>query len=461
MRKEGLLHANPRRLWIALVPVLALCAGGAVAHEAFAVPAFPFVIGCIALAFLEGVLVARSLPSQIALETRALQVEAVCNLIKKAGASLELQEVLDSITSLTVKASGVRGCSIKLLDAGGRQMSVRSIAGLQRRVADLSAEAAESIANRSLMDGRPVLVEGAAQDDFPELDGETESLICVPLRHEARVIGALCVYGKKGTKLSPEMLSFLSRLGDLAVLSIQNAEVYEALKRVNEAKGWFLRKAAHELASPLSVIQSVAQNLLAGYLGDLDASQRASIERIRVRAAGLSDVVADLLALARGKAGKPAEGAAAVDLAAAVREIAEFYQPSAALRGVSLVTEASAAACPVALSAEAARSVLANLVSNAIKYSPTGSAVSVRLEASDSAADLSVSDQGIGIPEAEKERLFSEFFRASNARSFTEEGTGLGLAIVKSVVDAAGGSLAVQSVEGKGTTVTVRLPRAR
>ena len=75
--------------------------------------------------------------------------------------------------------------------------------------------------------------------------------------------------------------------------------------------------------------------------------------------------------------------------------------------------------------------------------------------------ELSVRDQGIGIPAAERERLFSEFFRASNARSFTESGTGLGLAIVKSVIESAAGSLEVDSVEGQGTTVRVHLPRAQ
>jgi len=79
----------------------------------------------------------------------------------------------------------------------------------------------------------------------------------------------------------------------------------------------------------------------------------------------------------------------------------------------------------------------------------------------DTGVVLSVADKGIGIPEPEKARLFSEFFRASNARSFTDSGTGLGLAIVKSIVDSAGGALDVESVEGEGTTIHVQLPRAR
>ena len=82
------------------------------------------------------------------------------------------------------------------------------------------------------------------------------------------------------------------------------------------------------------------------------------------------------------------------------------------------------------------------------------------LAAGAAGVELSVSDHGIGIPASEKERLFSEFFRASNARLFTESGTGLGLAIVKSIVEGAGGTLAVDSAEGEGTTVRVSLPRA-
>ncbi|MGA2764841.1 MAG: GAF domain-containing sensor histidine kinase [Spirochaetia bacterium] len=462
MKEEAPLAARRRRLWIALLPVSAACtvAAAAAALGAPGVPLVPVTLAAVILAFVTGAIASRDLPRQRALETRAMQVEAVCDLIRKAGASLDLQEVLDSITRLTVQTAGVRGCSIKLLDSSRGRMSVRSIAGLHRQVAELSAEAAESIATRSLLDGRPVLVEGAAQSDFPELDGESESLICVPLRHDARVVGALCVYGEKGTRLSPEMLTFLSRLGDLAVLSIQNAAVYETLKKVDEAKSWFLRKAAHELASPLSVIQSVAQNFLAGYMGELDASQLASLERIRARAAGLSEIVADLLALARGKARTPGAAKEKADLAGSLRETLEFFRPAADQKGIGLDAGLSPECIEVPLSSEEVHSVLTNLLSNAIKYSPAGRKVRVSLAAGPAGVELSVSDHGIGIPASERERLFSEFFRASNARSFTESGTGLGLAIVKSIVEGAGGTLAVDSAEGEGTTVRVSLPRA-
>ena len=102
---------------------------------------------------------------------------------------------------------------------------------------------------------------------------------------------------------------------------------------------------------------------------------------------------------------------------------------------------------------------MSNLISNAIKYSPTGSCVEVSLKTTHTSIMFTVKDSGIGIPAGERNGLFREFFGASNARSATETGTGLGLAIVKSVADALGGSIDLESEEGRGTSVSVTLGR--
>jgi signal transduction histidine kinase len=461
-----LLRAHPARLWIALLPPLAGCLAVAAASAlgALHLPALPFAIAAFFLSFALGVLVSRALPGRRRVETSARQLQAVSTVIGKAGGTLELQQVLDAITLSTVEVTGVRGCSIKLLDPNGRTMSVRSLAGLERTQSELPAETAEDIATRSLMHGQPVLVDGAQRRDFPELDDATESLICVPLRGEGRVIGALCVYGEKGKRLSPDMLSFLSRLGDLAVLSIANASVYQSLKNLDEARSWFLRRAAHELVSPLSVIQSISQNLLQGYLGDMSDRQKEEIERMRARAAGLSEVVGDLLALARSRAQASSSAgesqAGIVDLCAALSETVAFFQAGARERGVPLSIGAPCTPCPVRGSMEGVKSIVSNLVSNAIKYSPPGRSVSILLERTAAGTVLSVVDHGIGIPSDERDRLCSEFFRASNARAFTESGTGLGMAVVASEVKAMGGTLDIRSAEGEGTTVKVLLPAA-
>jgi signal transduction histidine kinase len=474
VKVQSAVLANPKRSWILFLPLPAGCLGLA-CLAAFLRPQSPVLTAGLAvaaacLAVVEGLLVAGSLPRKRALETRALQLQAVYDVIGKAGGSLELREVLDAITRHTVEVTGVRGCSIKLLDPGTGRMSVRSLAGLRREVPGLAASAAESIYEKSLRDGEPVLVEGALASDFPELDGESESLICVPLRDEGRVVGALCVYGEKGRPLSPEMLSFLSRLGDLAVLFIENASVYEGLKRVDEAKSWFLRKAAHELASPLASIQSITHTFLEGYLGEVPVRQREMVERIRFRAESLSQIVADLLVLARSRAhgaGQAEEGTS--DMCDVLQETVTFFQTAAREKDVSLEVDglpgSAAAGTPSACLVAAPRadllSVVTNLVSNAVKYSKPGGRVTVSLARAGPQVSLAVKDQGIGIPASEKERLFSEFFRASNARVFAAAGTGLGLSIVKSIVDRLGGTIDVRSEEGAGTTVRVALEGKR
>jgi two-component system phosphate regulon sensor histidine kinase PhoR len=102
--------------------------------------------------------------------------------------------------------------------------------------------------------------------------------------------------------------------------------------------------------------------------------------------------------------------------------------------------------------------VLANLVSNAVKYSPEGSRAAVRVTALDQAVQLEVADTGIGIPPEDLEHIFDEFFRASNAVSGQEEGTGLGLSIVKQIVDSHGGQIRATSQVGQGTTFILVLP---
>ncbi len=484
MKRESAFFARPRRVWILFLPLpvgfLAVACVAAFLHPPQPVTSCAAAAIAAGLFFVEGLIAAGESRARRGLEIRARQMEAVSAVIGAAGRTLDLREVLDAITRLTVEVTGVRGCSIKLLDGGTGRMSVRSLAGLRRDPAGLAASAAESIYERSLRDGKPVLVDGALASDFPELDEEAESLICVPLRGEQRVVGALCIYGEKGRPLSGEMLSFLSRLGDLAVLFIENAAVYEGLKRVDEAKSWFLRKAAHELSSPLAAIRSMTDTLLLGYAGEVPPRQLEAIQRISVRAGVLSEIVADLLVLARARADAGRQEAESCDLCDVLCETVQLYQAQAREKNVTVAAEGLPRACAESAAGGAAadagsvrppalpectvllpradlRSVVTNLVSNAVKYSRPGGRVTVRLARPDGGVELAVSDEGIGIPSAEKERLFSEFFRASNARAFSDAGTGLGLAIVKSIVDRLGGTIAVETEEGRGTTVRVRL----
>jgi signal transduction histidine kinase len=113
---------------------------------------------------------------------------------------------------------------------------------------------------------------------------------------------------------------------------------------------------------------------------------------------------------------------------------------------------------PVRLAADQAKRVWSNLISNAIKYTPEGGEVQISLVEADGLLHGCVADNGIGIPEAALERLFTEFYRASNARELNIPGSGLGLAIVRQIISNAGGDVGVESQEGKGARFEFTLP---
>jgi signal transduction histidine kinase len=452
---------QPLRLWPLLMLPLWAAGLAAVVLAAFlrAPPALTAAVGLLAAgaSLVEGLLLAQELGPVRRSRERAERLEAVFAVIRKAGSSLELQEVLEAITRLTVEVTGVRGCSIKLWDTDSGRMRVRAMAGISRPAADLSIDVAENLHHRSLMEGKPVLVEEALERDFPEVDDQTESLICVPLRQERKVLGALCVYGERRRPLGPEMISFFSILGDLVTLSIANAAVYENLRRLDEAKTWFLLKASHELRAPLGTIQSMARTVSQGLLGPLSEEQRQMIDRIERRAGALAGSVGDLLQLAQGKAELSTSELERVDFCALLAENIAYFQPQADEKGLQLEVNCPREVTEVHGRRQGLQSIIANLLSNAVKYTPAGGRVEVSVRRADQHLLLEVRDTGIGIPREEQEKLFGEFFRAANARRLGEVGTGLGLAIVKSTVEQHGGRIEVQSDEGRGSVFRVFL----
>jgi two-component system phosphate regulon sensor histidine kinase PhoR len=149
-----------------------------------------------------------------------------------------------------------------------------------------------------------------------------------------------------------------------------------------------------------------------------------------------------------------------VALVGVVHATLEELRPQAAARGVELVADVASDVPTVLGDSSQLERVLLNLLSNAIKFTIDGGRVVVRVRPSGTVVEVAVEDEGIGIPEAEQDRLFSRFFRSSTSQERAIQGTGLGLVIVKSIVEHHGGDIAVRSRPGLGTTFTIRLPAA-
>jgi len=166
------------------------------------------------------------------------------------------------------------------------------------------------------------------------------------------------------------------------------------------------------------------------------------------------------MALSRNRQRREAEPAAATELSVLARRVQRTFQDKAAEKRIGFQVNLPPDLPDVRGRLETVEQMLENLVSNAIKYTPADGSVEVRFARANGTVRIEVSDTGIGIPTADRPKLYTEFFRAENAKAMEEIGTGLGLAIVKEIVDQLGGRIFMESEEGVGTIFVVHLPTA-
>ncbi len=248
------------------------------------------------------------------------------------------------------------------------------------------------------------------------------------------------------------------RLQALETETQQLAYEKRKLEEVEKAKAAFIRLVTHELQAPIAAIQGYLQLILEGYV-ELDR-QRELLVRASARADEQMTLIADLLTLSKLREIKQHEHVADVHLDELLRKTVEPFQTQAAEKSIVLKTEIAGDIPPMHGVAAEFKSLWTNLISNAVKYTAPGGAVVVSLRADGQHIIGRVSDTGIGIPPEARDRLFTEFFRADNAKALALRGTGLGLVIVKQAIENAGGQIWVESELGRGTTFTFTIPIA-
>jgi two-component system, OmpR family, sensor histidine kinase SenX3 len=234
------------------------------------------------------------------------------------------------------------------------------------------------------------------------------------------------------------------------------AEDQTESRRVDEVRRDFVANISHELKTPVGALALLAETVEEA-ADDPEAVLRFA-GRMRQEAARLTDLVQDLIMLSRIQAAEPVPDPRLVRLDEVVAEAVDRCRMRASARGISLDVAGERGIC-VHGDEDLLVTALRNLLENAIAYSPDNTRVLVTARnASSWLCEISVTDQGIGIPERDRERIFERFYRVDPARSRATGGTGLGLAIVKHVTAAHGGSVSVWSREGAGSTFTLRLP---
>jgi signal transduction histidine kinase len=251
-----------------------------------------------------------------------------------------------------------------------------------------------------------------------------------------------------------------SRIVELHSLSSTFNDMAESLRQSDEAKKAFIADVTHELRTPLTVIKGTIETLEDGALDD--AAGRgpllASMQRETDR---LIRLVNELLVLTRADAGSLQLELQPLDLAELAKRRCEVFSNLAARREVRLECRSDCQSdVHVHADPDRVSQVIDNLLDNAIRHSPEGSTITVAIEPAEEGVECSVSDQGPGIPAQHLPFIFERFYRVDAARNRKDGGTGLGLAIARALVNAQGGQISAQSIEGEGTKITFWLPKA-
>lgn len=258
-----------------------------------------------------------------------------------------------------------------------------------------------------------------------------------------------------GLSLDPRLVSArASAIGARLVLLIVR-DVTEQ-ERLDQMRRDFVANTSHELKTPVGAVSLLAEAIESA--ADDPAQVRAFAARISAEASRLGQLTGRIMSLSRLQAedGLTEVGPVAIDEVIASSIEAHVVQADSA--GVELARGGDRGVW-VRGDAQILIEAVGNLIANAIVYSPRGSRVGVGVRADDEVVEIAVSDQGIGIAEADRERIFERFYRADEARSRRTGGTGLGLSIVKHATQRHGGEVRLWSRPGRGSTFTIRLPQ--
>jgi signal transduction histidine kinase len=393
------------------------------------------------------------------------QLGSMYAMVCAIGAERRLAPVLDTVVRELATVMGVPAVAVKLLDEKERTLRYVAAHGLPPGlVQDTVISLDRSPLNRRVIEGETLVNSRVSRDGSLQLQDELidlgiRSAVLTPLKIEDRVIGTLGLYSSSPDRFQDGETEFLELAARLAAIAIDDARANEEIEKLIEERTQFMLLTAHNLRAPLGAALGILELLRAGHMGQVSQSQTESLERIDERLRALHQTIGELLTIARARDWSREIPDVVVDMQELARYTQRTFGDQAERKGLRLSVVAGDDVPPVDSGSDLLQQVMENLVSNAIKYTPKGGEIEVRFSRTgENEVRIAVRDTGIGIPAEEQSKLFTEFFRASNAKRLTSSGTGLGLALVKKTVERHKGRVLVTSDESQGTTVVIDLP---
>ncbi len=407
---------------------------------------------------------------------QARRLAALTEIGRDISATLDLPTVLARIATHARDLLEADDSEVYLLQEDGRTLrAIVALGDYADEVKAASLRLGEGIVGYVAQSGEAEIVNHAERDSrsehIPGTPNEVTRLLCAPLIAKGEVMGVMSL--ARLSECDPfdrSDLDFLTGLARQASIAIENARLFAAeqqyateLTRALEEqqeearlKDEFIQNVSHELRTPLALIRGYAELLDSGELGELQPDQREPMAVIARRVRMLTGLVDNFTAIL-GAEGRDSQREP-VDLVEMTRDLLTDFQKAVEQKGIALSAQITPDLPPVLGDPLHLRRVMDNLLGNALKFTPEGASVTVRLTQADKGLVLEVADTGIGIPEEQLEQIFERFYQVNGGMSRRYGGAGLGLALVKQIVEAHGGAVDVRSRVGQGSTFTVTLP---
>ena len=405
------------------------------------------------------------------LEQRISTLERMVKVSQIITSTLDLRQLLNIIAEVATGLTQTEGASIMLLDKNTGELYFETATGDKSdKVKRVKVPLEGSIGGWIFTHNEPVIIRNPRDDPrhFRGTDTQTgfltRSLMGAPLNFRGETIGVIEVVNRSVEEdFTDQDLHTLQALAAQAAIAIQNARLlselqraYDDLAELDQVKSDFVAIASHELRTPLNVILGYATFLKDDLRGDA-GEQLDIVLQSAMRLRGLIDDMVNLRHLDTGEARTQLE-VEEFSLNGLIADVVEEFSVMAETKRLSMGVRRPAHLTKIAADRQKIYLVLANLLSNAIRFTDAGGKVLIAVEVRDAEVWVSVRDTGIGIPADRLEKVFERFYQVESSLTRQHEGMGLGLSIAKGMVELHGGRIWAESVVGRGCSFTFALP---
>lgn len=336
-----------------------------------------------------------------------------------------------------------------------------------------------------IQNNNSVIVASLMEDDNPikRLMISHRIELILPLIQDDKLLGYLCLGDHLTSNYTSRDIKVLNTISNELIIAIQNAlavqEIREfnvtlqqrianatrelrasnaQLRHLDKAKDEFLSMASHQLRTPLTSVKGYISMIIDGDAGKVSNDQKKLLGEAFANSERMVSLINDFLSISRIQTGRFVIEKHPIDLSTVVDQEVNSLKQNASTKQIEFTYDKPASFPLIDIDEGKIRQVIMNYMDNAIYYSHPNTKINIGLVIEDNQAIFTVKDTGIGVPKAERDQLFTKFFRASNAKRARPDGSGVGLFLAKKVVDDHGGDIIFDSVEGKGSTFGFSLP---